>query len=64
MAGLELTHVPTPPSAVNTRVESQYFGISKSGPFWDNIVQTKRVGLYVPADLPEAELELQVVLDN
>ena len=64
VSGLELMHLPTPPAALTTRVEAQYFGISKQGPFWDNIVQTKRVGLYVPAELPQAELELQVVLDN
>jgi type VI secretion system protein ImpJ len=49
---------------VPAQVESQYFGISREGPFWDNIVQTKRVGIYVPGDLPDAELELLVVLDN
>jgi type VI secretion system protein ImpJ len=64
MAGLALTHLPVPPPAISARVEAQYFGISKDGPFWDHIVQTKRVGIYVPADLPGAELELLVVLDR
>ncbi len=64
MAGLALTHMPVPPQAVPSRVESQYFAVSREGPFWDHIVQTKRVGLYVPGDLPDAELELFVVLDN
>lgn len=64
VAGLPLMHLQTPPSAISTRVETQYFSVSKSGPFWDNIVQTKRVGIYVPAELPDPELELLVVLDS
>ena len=64
MAGLNLTHLPVPPSAVPARVEAQYFAISKEGPFWDHIVQTRRVGIYVPGDLPNAELEFLVLLEK
>jgi type VI secretion system protein ImpJ len=64
MAGLTLTHLPTPPPAIPAKIESQYFGISKEGPFWDHIVQTRQVGLYVPGDLPDAELELLVLLEQ
>ena len=64
IAGLTMTHLPVPPPAIPARVESQYFAISKEGPFWDHIVQTKRVGIYVPGDLPEAELEFLVLLDK
>lgn len=64
VAGLPLLHLPMPPSAIATRVETQYFSVSKSGPFWDNIVQTTRVGVYVPGELPDPELELLVVLDS
>jgi type VI secretion system protein ImpJ len=64
MAGLALTHLPVPPAAIATRVESQYFGISREGPFWDHVTQTRRVGIYVPGDFPDAELELLVVLER
>lgn len=64
MAGLTLTHMPVPPPAVPARVETQYFGISRDGPFWDHIVQTRRVGIYVPGELTNAELELLVLLDK
>ncbi|MGJ5817086.1 type VI secretion system baseplate subunit TssK [Paludibaculum fermentans] len=63
MAGLPMAHLPMPPSSVPMRVESQYFSVSKSGPFWDNIMVTRRVGIYVPAELPEPDLKLFVVLD-
>lgn len=64
IAGLALVHLPVPPPAVPAQLESQYFAISKDGPFWDHIVQTRRVGIYVPAELPDAELELVVLLDR
>jgi type VI secretion system protein ImpJ len=63
LAGLELTHLETPPPAIRTKGETQYFGINRAGPFWDSIKQTRRVGIYVPGELPEPELELLVVLD-
>ena len=56
IAGLTLTHVPVPPSAITAKLEMQYFDINRFGPFWDHITQTKRVGIYVPGDLPEPEL--------
>jgi len=64
MAGLTLTHLPVPPPAIPARVETQYFGVSRDGPFWDHIVQTHRVGVYVPAEISGVELELLVILDK
>jgi type VI secretion system protein ImpJ len=64
MPGLPLTHLPVPPPATPARVDSQYFAISKSGPFWDHIVKTRRIGIYVPGELPDPELELYVVLES
>jgi type VI secretion system protein ImpJ len=64
IAGLPLTHVPVPPSAIPAKLEMQYFDINRFGPFWDSIAQTKRVGLYVPGDLPDPELELVVILES
>jgi type VI secretion system protein ImpJ len=64
LPGMELTHVPVPPSAVAQRVESQYFSVSRAGPCWDHIVQTRRVGIYIPGDIPNPEIELLVILES
>jgi type VI secretion system protein ImpJ len=53
-----------PPAAVSQKVEAQYFSLTKSGPCWDHLSQTKVVGVYVPADIPDPEIELQVILDS
>lgn len=64
MPGLRLTHLAAPPAAVSPRVETQYFSITKDGPCWDHLVQTRRVGVYVPAEVPGAQIEILVVLDS
>jgi type VI secretion system protein ImpJ len=63
LPGLTLTHLPVPPSAVAAKVDSQYFTINRTGPCWEHIMQTRRVGVYVPGDLPSPELELVVILE-
>ena len=51
-------------AAVSPKVENQYFAISRTGPCWDHILQTRRVGVYVPGDLPKPEVELLVILES
>ena len=63
ISGLALSHVAVPPAGIPTKVEMQYFGIGRTGAFWDHIVETRRIGIYVPPDLPEPEVELMVILD-
>ena len=62
--GLTLTHLPAPPPEVPAKVEAQYFGITKQGPCWDHIVMTKQVGVYVPGELPNPEMELHILVDK
>lgn len=64
LAGMELTHLEVPPSGVSPKVESQYFAISRTGPCWDHIVQTRRVGVYIPGEIPKPEIELLVFLES
>ena len=64
LPGMGLTHLSVPPSTIRAKLDSQYFSISKAGPCWDHIVQTRKIGVYVPGELPNAELELLVVLES
>ena len=64
LPGLPLTHLPVPPSAIPARVDYHYFSVSKSGPCWDHLVQSRQIGLYVPGDLPNPTVELLVVLES
>ena len=64
LPGMPLTHLPAPPPAISRRAEVQYFGISRSGPCWNHMQQTRHVGVYVPNAFPNPELQVLVVLDN
>ncbi len=64
MPGVTLMHLPVPPPQVPARVEAQYFAISKAGPCWQSIVESKQVGIYVPGELPQPDLSLIILLDN
>ena len=62
--GLGLTRLPVPPTEVAAKVESQYFVINRSGPCWEHIMQTRKVGVYVPGEVPSPEMNLIVLLDQ
>ena len=64
LPGLALTHLSVPPTAISARVDMQYFAISKAGPCWEHIAQSKHVGVYVPGELPNPEMELTVLLES
>lgn len=61
--GLELIHLPIPPSEIQTKTEMQYFSISRVGPCWQQIARIKQVGVYVPGEFPAPEVELIVILE-
>jgi type VI secretion system protein ImpJ len=62
--GLGIDHVQVPPAGLSPRVGMHYFALRGAGPCWDNILETREVGLYVPGSVPDAELELKVMLEG
>jgi len=64
LPGMTLTHVQSPPASISPRIQNQYFSISRSGPCWDHLIDTKRAGIYVPGDIPNATLELLILLES
>ena len=64
LPGLALKHLAVPPAEVAVKVESQYFAINRTGPCWENIMQTRKAGVYVPGEIPSPEMNLIVLLDD
>jgi len=62
LPGLQLSHMPSPPGAIPVKSGFQYFRVGKTGPEWQSITRARNVAAYVPADFPNAQLELLVVL--
>ena len=61
MAGLELEHMTRPPRELAPRVGWEYFLIKRSGTLWKGIRDSLEVGLWVPDELVESEIELTVI---
>jgi type VI secretion system protein ImpJ len=64
LPGLTLTHLQTPPSQIPAKVDYSYFSVTQAGPCWEHMVKTRKLGLYVPGELPNPELELLVILES
>jgi type VI secretion system protein ImpJ len=62
LPGLELTHVEKPPSTLPVRLDYSYFLLGRTGPEWDAISLARNLAVYVPSELPNAQLELIVIL--
>jgi predicted component of type VI protein secretion system len=45
-------------------VETQYFGLGKDGPCWEHMSKTRKVGVYVPGEFRDPEIEILVVLES
>ena len=62
LAGITLTYVPTPPTAVPVKLNYHYFLLQKSGPEWEAVARARNIAAYVPAELGEVQFELVVLL--
>jgi type VI secretion system protein ImpJ len=60
--GLTLEYVQSPPSALSPRIATKYFRVHTDGPCWKAIAQSRDIGVYVPAQVPAVELDVQVIL--
>jgi type VI secretion system protein ImpJ len=64
LPGMVLGHLPVPPSEIETRVDCQYFVVSRFGPCWEHIVQSRQVGVYIPSEIPLIAIRLLVLLNR
>jgi type VI secretion system protein ImpJ len=64
LPGMTLTHLPVPPTAIRAEVDMQYFVIETSGPCWEHILQTRKVGVYIPGEISQPEFDLTVIVES
>jgi type VI secretion system protein ImpJ len=62
LPGIQLTHAPSPPSAIPVKLNCQYFSLNQSGAAWDTVGKARSMAAYVPGDIPNPNLELIVLL--
>jgi len=64
LPGMTLTHLPVPPTALRAEVDMQYFAVETTGPCWEHILQTRKVGVYIPGEISKPEFDLTVIVEQ
>jgi len=62
LPGMPMTYVPIPPSAIPVKLNYQYFSLTQSGVAWEAVQRARNLAAYVPAELPNPQLELIILL--
>jgi type VI secretion system protein ImpJ len=62
LPGVPLTYVASPPGAIPVKLNYQYFSLSQSGVAWEAVQRSRNLAAYVPAELPNPQLELIILL--
>jgi len=62
LAGIHLTHLSSPPSALPVKLNYQYFSLNQSGAAWEAVTRARNLAAYVPDDFPNPKLELLILL--
>src|ERR1700734_1154912 len=62
LPGVQLKHLPNPPSEIPVKLKYQYFSLNQSGAAWEAVNRARNLAAYVPGDLPNPTLELLILL--
>jgi type VI secretion system protein ImpJ len=62
LPGIQLKHLPSPPSALTVKLKHQYFSLNQSGAAWEAVTRARNLAAYVPGDFPNPKLELLILL--
>ena len=62
LPGIALSHMSSPPSAIPIKMKYQYFSLNQSGAAWEAVTRTRNLAAHVPADFPNPQMELLILL--
>jgi len=62
LPGVQLQHVPHPPSTIPVKLKYQYFSVNQGGAAWDYVRRARNFAVFVPGEIPNPELELLIIL--
>lgn len=60
--GVLLQHMPRVPSSIPVKMDKHYFGIVPDNSFYQRMIQSRTIAIYVPQSLPDASIELMAVM--
>ncbi len=62
LPGLQLRHLPSPPSAIPVKLNYSYFSLEQAGAAWEAVTRARNLAAYVPNDIVNPQLELLILL--
>ncbi|MBK9169087.1 MAG: type VI secretion system baseplate subunit TssK [Bryobacterales bacterium] len=62
LPGVEITHVPKPPNTIPVKLNYEYFSLNQQTEWFQAIRKARNLAAYVPADFPNPQLELVILL--
>ena len=62
LPGLRLTYSASPPPDIPVKLKYKYFSLELTGKVWEGVQRARDFGVYAPAEMPNPQLELIVVL--
>ncbi|CAN5379986.1 type VI secretion system baseplate subunit TssK [soil metagenome] len=62
LPGVTLQHMPRVPSSIPVKMDRHYFGLIADGAFYQRMLQSRTIAVYVPQALPDASIELMAVM--
>ena len=62
LPGVPMLHEPSPPNSIPIQLSYQYFNLSQSGAAWESIYRARNFAVYVPAEFPNPQMELVILL--
>jgi type VI secretion system protein ImpJ len=63
LPGIGLRHVEHPPKQIPMKLGNQYFALNQSGDIWKNIMLSRRLAVFAPAEVKEPKMEIVVVME-
>jgi type VI secretion system protein ImpJ len=64
LPGLKVAYIATPPSEIPVKLKYKYFSLELTGKVWDGIRRGRNLGVYVPADFSNPQLELVILMPH
>ncbi len=62
LPGIQLTHIPTPPSAIPVKMKYQYFALNQTGAAWETVLRARNFAAHVPGEILNPQMELIILL--
>ena len=62
LPGIQITHLPAPPTAIPVKLKYQYFSLNQSGAAWEAVCRARNLAVYMPSEFPNPQMELIILL--